>query len=357
MKKLVVPIMALVLLGRVFAQSGTGLATVESVPGILEGSRLVLVVTGNSRSGKVWGTDIYTADSSIAAAAVHAGAIGEGQTGQVVIEVLQGAPSYTGSSRNGVASQFWPSYPLSFRFVAAFGQVASPFPQSPGGMTGMQPFTPAPAPAPAVLYAFEDPALLRQMKAGAGTVFHFMVTGARTGSLWGSGPYTLDSSLAAAAVHAGALTAGQQGVVKVTIVPGQSSFQGGMRNGVSSGSWGAYPTGYLVEPVADKRTVVPVKPDPGTVERIASAASGQTHTFWVTGTSRGGSVWGTDMYTSDSTIAAAAVHAGVLAEGESGAVIVRVQPGQTSYRGTSRNGVTSSSYGSYGLGFTLERAR
>ncbi len=39
------------------------------------------------------------------------------------------------------------------------------------------------------------------------------------GSVWGSGPFTTDSSLATAAVHSGVLRAGQTGIVRVTIVP------------------------------------------------------------------------------------------------------------------------------------------
>jgi hypothetical protein len=55
------------------------------------------------------------------------------------------------------------------------------------------------------------------------------------------------------------------------------------------------------------------------------------------------SVWGTDIYTSDSSICVAARHAGVLG-GRGGTVTVQAAKGQTSYVGTSRNGVTSSNY-------------
>ena len=40
-----------------------------------------------------------------------------------------------------------------------------------------------------------------------------------------------DSSLAAAAVHAGALRAGEWGVVDVTVLPGQSSYKEALRTG------------------------------------------------------------------------------------------------------------------------------
>ena len=58
-----------------------------------------------------------------------------------------------------------------------------------------------------------------------------------------------------------------------------------------------------------------------------------------------GSVWGTDVYTSDSTLATAAVHAGVLQPGQAGVVKVTILPGQGAYQGSTRNSVRSVSYG------------
>jgi hypothetical protein len=64
----------------------------------------------------------------------------------------------------------------------------------------------------------------------------------------------------------------------------------------------------------------------------------------VTGSSSG-AVWGTGIYTDDSALQAAAVHAGYLTNGEMGALVVEILPGQSSYVGTTSHGVTSSSYG------------
>ena len=66
----------------------------------------------------------------------------------------------------------------------------------------------------------------------------------------------------------------------------------------------------------------------------------------ITGSS-GGSVWGSSIYTDDSTIARAAVHAGVVGVGQSATVYVEIVPGQSSYASTTKNGVTTSSYGSW----------
>jgi len=76
----------------------------------------------------------------------------------------------------------------------------------------------------------------------------FRVTGRTSGSsVWGTDLYTLDSRLAVAAVHAGAATAGDEAVVKVTFAPGQSNYAGTTRSGVTTSSWGSYRMSYTVE--------------------------------------------------------------------------------------------------------------
>src|SRR5262245_46380178 len=56
-------------------------------------------------------------------------------------------------------------------------------------------------------------------------------------AVWGSSPYTDDSQICPAAVHAGVLRAGQIGQVTVLTGIGQASFPGSQQNGVTSQSW------------------------------------------------------------------------------------------------------------------------
>lgn len=80
------------------------------------GTRYVYVCPPNpskSGVGMVWGTDTYSDDSSVCAAAVHAGKI-TFAGGSATIEMRRGLDSYTGSIRNGVATQDWPSWHGSF---------------------------------------------------------------------------------------------------------------------------------------------------------------------------------------------------------------------------------------------------
>ena len=73
---------------------------------------------------------------------------------------------------------------------------------------------------------------------------------------------------------------------------------------------------------------------------------GVTYYFRITGVVEG-QVWGTDTYTRDSVLGAAAVHAGLLKPGQTEVLRVTVVPALDSYAGTTRNGVTTSDYGSY----------
>lgn len=81
-----------------------------------------------------------------------------------------------------------------------------------------------------------------------GKTYVFRVTGAANGSLWGTGTYTLDSSLAMAAVHMGIVKIGQTGNVKVTILPAMAGFVGSTQNGITSSPYANYPGAYQIHP-------------------------------------------------------------------------------------------------------------
>jgi hypothetical protein len=79
---------------------------------------------------------------------------------------------------------------------------------------------------------------------------------------------------------------------------------------------------------------------------------GATYYFRVTGVTEG-QLWGTDIYSGDSTIGAAAVHAGLLKPGESDFLRITVVTPPEKYPGTLRNGVTSTEYGRYQYAWKL----
>jgi hypothetical protein len=81
---------------------------------------------------------------------------------------------------------------------------------------------------------------------------------------------------------------------------------------------------------------------------------GTTYYFRATGASDG-SLWGTDVYTGDSALGVAAVHAGALKPGETAVVRVTVARPLNHYQGSVRNGVSSHYYGHYGTAYRVDR--
>ncbi len=104
----------------------------------------------------------------------------------------------------------------------------------------------------------------------------------------------------------------------------------------------------------DEVAVKNVQPDPGNLTNLQNEV-GKTFYFRVTGAVNNGTVWGTDIYTSDSPLAMAAVHAGVLKAGQTGVVKVEIVPGQASYAGSTQNGVTTQDYGPWPGAYRVKR--
>jgi|GEM_PF-676755 len=163
-----------------------------------------------------------------------------------------------------------------------------------------------------------------------------------SGPVWGTNLYTDDSNICTAAVHAGVIST-SGGMVVVEIQPGQSTYVGTTRNGVTTNSYGAWAGSFrLVGAQAPQ-------PPPSCSSFNFISYRGQNGTQFRCNcptASLGATIWGTDLYTDDSDVCTASVHAGVIAS-TGGQVTVTIQPGQGGYASTSRNGVTSYAYGSW----------
>ena len=318
---------------------------------------------GATSSGSVWGSYVYTDDSAICRAAVHAGAIGPGG-GQVTFSSLPGQSSYSGSNSNGVPSSNYGGWQGSFQFAAS----APPPPRQNfgggnqgGGYQGGQ----------AVAAASACPANMSAMRGrnGQSMTCGCSAGDAASGSVWGTSIYTDDSNVCRAALHAG-LIGPSGGTVAVTVAPGQSSYAGSNRNGVSSSnyaSWqGSFTLGYANAAPGSTRwgggsggglraPVAPAPPPAWTANNIGACpgnvsayrGSGGSYSCYCDGNATGsGSVWGTNVYTDDSAICRAAVHAGRIGPG-GGQVNFAILPGQASYYSSTSNGISSSDYGSW----------
>jgi hypothetical protein len=89
--------------------------------------------------------------------------------------------------------------------------------------------------------ASDAPPSMHSLCDTAGATYYFRITGVTEGQLWGTDIYTRDSTLGAAAVHAGLLKAGETAVLRVTVVPPPQSYPGSVRNGVTSADYGTFP--------------------------------------------------------------------------------------------------------------------
>ncbi len=241
---------------------------------------------------------------------MHAGAINIGETKTVHIKILPGQQSYEGSVRNGITTSSYGAWEGSYSFL---------------GVT---------------ISIKRISSNLNEYRDRVGQTFSFMVTGNTEGPVWGTDIYTDDSNLAVAAVHAGAINIGETKTVHIKILPGQQSYEGSVQNGITSSSHRAWEGSYsfLGNTVSSKMALPNLKAYRNKI--------GQTFSFVITGSSEG-RVWGTDIYTDDSNLAVAAVHAGVVHDGETKMVNVQILPGQSTYQGATKNGITSSSYGTW----------
>ena len=73
-----------------------------------------------------------------------------------------------------------------------------------------------------------------------GATYYFRVSSVTEGQLWGTDIYSGDSTIGAAAVHAGLLKAGETDLFRVTVVTPPEKFPGTVRNGVTSTEYGRY---------------------------------------------------------------------------------------------------------------------
>lgn len=157
--------------------------------------------------------------------------------------------------------------------------------------------------------------------------------------VWGTDVYTDDSGLCRSALHAGVISS-QGGLITVTRGAGRPLYIGTVRNGVSSSDYPATARSMVFKGTA------PPPPGPGLCPKQLGISRDLPTPFTCRCTAeaaQSGGVWGTDVYTDDSALCRAAVHAGSLTI-EGGTITVTRNPGRQLYVGTTRNGVVSSDY-------------
>jgi LCCL domain len=182
----------------------------------------VVCPPGCDKKAVVFGTDVYTSDTPICAAAMHAGAISD-RGGAMTVMLEPGRLAYRGSKRHGVESRDWGTYRASYRF---HGVMAAPPPDI--------------VKAPVIIEAgcsFDG----NTLNADTGTVHRVSCPAGCAEArppIWGTDVYSNSTPICAAAVHAG-LISDAGGEFTLVVEPGRRAYRGSKRNGIESRDWGA----------------------------------------------------------------------------------------------------------------------
>ncbi len=104
------------------------------------GQKYLYICPGGGRIGTVYGTNVYTDDSSVCTAAVQVGLITPANGGRVTAEIAPGQKSYVSATANGVTTRSYPSWVGSFRFPTA-ATIPTAAPGGGGGGGGGPPST------------------------------------------------------------------------------------------------------------------------------------------------------------------------------------------------------------------------
>lgn len=177
-----------------------------------------------AQNGNLWGTDVYTADSALCPAALHAGVI-DSPGGRISVRAAPGRDAYPGSDRNGLQSAPFGRFERSIAFVYERERRNR-----------------------ASLAACPGNAAALEIGASVTCLCSWSASGEAAGTVWGTGPYTADSALCRAAVHAGRIGYGG-GVIRAGILPGRASYSAGEANGVGAEAWPAMDKSVGFEPV------------------------------------------------------------------------------------------------------------
>jgi hypothetical protein len=148
-------------------------------------------------------------------------------------------------------------------------------------------------------------------------------------------------------------------MVTIEMRPGATSYTASTRNGVTTQSYGAWSGSFVVVGSTRGGGVTGVKMGGAGWNTTAAAHRGHNGSRYRYVCPSGGNlatVWGTNIYTDDSSVCTAAVHVGVITPASGGSVTIETRPGRSSYVSFAHNGVTSRPYGSWTGSFVLAGA-
>jgi hypothetical protein len=285
-----------------------------SVEGAEPGTSYLATCPSDCDAGSIWGTDIYTDDSDICTAAAHAGVITLEEGGTFEIHYIDGIEEHPASEQNDIESSEWGEWSLSFTFDA-----------------------------PAIELSWSDNGQVLEGETGAFGLVYCPPDG-EFGTIWGTGVYTDDSSVCTAAVHMDLINVEEGGYFNVSIVDGLESYESSEFNDIESSEWGEWGRSFVVTPEELKiewTTTGQELPGPvGTSYAVVCPPDGEAS-----------SLWGTEIYTDDSSVCTAGVHYGLITLEDGGEFVMTIFDGQESYEASEENGIESAEWGEWERSF------
>jgi hypothetical protein len=216
-------------------------------------------------SGGVYGSSRYTADSSICAAAIHAGKV-PASGGAVNIVVGGACASFTGTSANSVTTTSWSSYDKTFGFDALPACAVAAAPAAPPASTAG-----GVADCPSFIGQSDKSKPGDKMTCVCPANIDFSV-----GAAYGTDRYSHDSPICMSAKHAGKLP--QPGAtITVYVAEGCGKFEGTARNDITTRSWGSATPGTIAFVTPPPPCVAPAgapAPTTATAPRPPTAPAG-----------------------------------------------------------------------------------
>jgi hypothetical protein len=206
--------------------------------------RVTVICPPSGAPSTVYGTGVYSDNSSVCGAATHAGAIDTTNGGVVTIVIAPGMSSYQGSTQNRVTS-------------LGLGMFAGSFRIETGGVPGQVDWS-----TTAVGLSLAGKPLTLICPPGDLT------------RVWGTDTYHEDSSICSAAAHAGVITSRSGGAVTIQGTGPQTLFAASDRNGVTSLEWKVRATSFSVS--ASSATPVRLAQPLSRTETSASSVPGVT---------------------------------------------------------------------------------
>uniref|UniRef100_A0A8C5PVN2 LCCL domain-containing protein n=1 Tax=Leptobrachium leishanense TaxID=445787 RepID=A0A8C5PVN2_9ANUR len=303
----------------------------------------------HKQNGAVWGTDTYSALSAVCIAALHAG-VSTIAGGQFFLTLMPGEVSYQKSTRNGVTTQQMGAGSKSFKLSLTYEFLKTTYTEfsyylpetamasgskldtvsADCSLTGAQ------LSAPLMIVICPKNCMIRK------------VTNLEPGI------YTEDSSVCGAALDAGKIDKnGGSAMVQKNQGQRQGTFQ--FNSLFDFQTTTNTETSYGLHNTAGDMTMIN---QPVTVN-AACTWTGLDLPAPITSVKCPENckkpkvdVWGTDIYAIESLLCASAMHGGY-ANNNGGQFIAYLKPGQDSYEGTTRHGVTSSRQGQSSKSFVL----